>query len=658
MAIVEQPPITESDLGELWEDAPGLPGFFSTVDHKRIGMRYIYTCFFFFFVAGLMALVMRAQLAEPNAKVLGPQLYNELFTMHGVTMIFLFNTPVLAGFGNYLIPLQIGTRDMALPRLNAFSYWVFLLGGIFMYSSFFFGMPDGGWFGYTPLVSRTFSPGLNIDFWGLGIVFTGLSTTVGSVNFIVTIFKLRAPGMSLNRMPIFVWSMLVFSFMAIFAVPAVTLATGLNELDRLFGTSFFVPALGGSVLLYQHLFWFWGHPEVYILFVPATGMISQIVPAFSGRPLSGYLWVAGSLVTVGFISFGVWVHHMFATGLPALAMAFFSGVSLIITLPSGVQFFAWIATMWKGRVRLTTPMLFAIGFLLIFLLGGITGVMVAVLPFDWQVTDSYFVVAHFHYVLNGAVVFPIFGAIYYWMPKMTGRMLSEKLGKLSFWVMFVGFNITFFPMHILGFLGMPRRIYTYDNGLGWAGLNAMVSIGSAIFGLGTAITLFTWVWSRRRGEPAGDDPWDADSLEWSTTSPPPEYNFAAIPLVASRHPLWDQRPLPFAESGDEPETRGLGIEGAVARETPVTSGIDTRPEGNLEIPHETYLPFVAALGLAVLFVGLLVQAVVVGVMGVALAVLGAWWWAWRTEEDLAPPDTGPEAPGGEDAAAEPAVVTG
>ncbi len=644
MAIAEHPPVSDDELLGLWEDAPGLVGFFSTVDHKRIGMRYIYTCFFFFFVAGLMALAMRTQLAQPNAKVLGPQLYNELFTMHGVTMIFLFNTPVLAGFGNYLIPLHIGTRDMAFPRLNAFSYWVFVLGGIFMYSSFAFGMPDGGWFGYVPLVGKTFSPGLNIDFWGLGIVFVGLSTTVGSVNFIVTIFKLRAPGMSLNRMPIFVWSMLVFSFMAIFAVPAVTLATGLNELDRLFGTSFFVPALGGSVLLYQHLFWFWGHPEVYILFVPATGMISQIVPTFSGRPLSGYLWVAGSLVTVGFISFGVWVHHMFATGLPTLAMAFFSGVSLIITLPSGVQFFAWIATMWKGRVRLTTPMLFAIGFLLIFLLGGITGVMVAVLPFDWQVTDSYFVVAHFHYVLNGAVVFPIFGAIYYWMPKMTGRMLSEKLGKLSFWVMFVGFNITFFPMHILGFLGMPRRVYTYDNGLGWAGLNAMVSIGSAIFALGTAITLFNWVWSRRKGEPAGDDPWEGDSLEWSTTSPPPHYNFASIPLVASRHPLWDQRPLPYAVSGDEPETAGLGVDGAVERETPVTSGIDTRPEGNLQIPHETYLPFLAAIGLALVFVGLLVQATIVGVVAVALVVVAVWWWAWRTEDDLAPPDTGPEPP--------------
>ena len=468
--------ITEHDLHEIWKDAPGIPGFFSTVDHKRIGLRYIYTSFAFFFVAGLTALVMRAQLTAPNSHVVSPSTYNSLFTMHGTTMIFLFNTPVLAGFANYLLPLQLGARDMAFPRLNAFSYWIFLLSGVFIYASYLIGKPpDGGWFGYTPLTGGTYSGGVNLDFWGLGVVFVGISTTVGAVNFIVTIFKLRAPGMTVNRMPMFVWSILSMAFMVIFAVPAVTVATGLLELDRLFGTKFFVPHLGGSVLLYQHLFWFWGHPEVYILFVPATGMISMIIPTFSRRPLAGYVWVAASLIAIAFISFGVWVHHMFATGMPVQAMAFFSAVSLIIVLPSGVQFFAWIGTMWKGRVRFTTPMLFALGFLLIFLLGGITGAMVAVLPFDWQVTDTYFVVAHFHYVLNGAVVFPIFGALYHWLPKVTGRLLSERLGKLSFWTMFVGFNVAFFPMHVLGLLGMPRRIYTYDRGLGWDGLNLVVT---------------------------------------------------------------------------------------------------------------------------------------------------------------------------------------
>ena len=625
----------EQELLEVWEDEPGIPGFFSTVDHKRIGIRYVYTSFAFFFVAGLTALVMRAQLTSPNSHILSPETYNQLFTMHGTTMIFLFNTPVLAGFGNYLIPLQLGTRDMAFPRINAFSYWVFVLAGIFMYSSFLIGHPpDGGWFGYVPLTDRTFSPGVNIDFWGLGIIFVGLSSTAGAINFIVTIFKLRAPGMSFNRMPIFAWSMLVFSLMIIFAVPAVTLATALLEFDRLFGTAFFVPALGGSTLLYQHLFWFWGHPEVYILFVPATGMVSMIIPVFSQRPLAGYIWVATALVAVGFISFGVWVHHMFATGLPVLATAFFSGASLIITIPSGVQFFAWIGTMWKGRVRFTTPMLFCIGFLLIFLLGGITGVMVAVLPFDWQVTDSYFVVAHFHYVLNGAVVFPIFGAIYYWVPKMTGRMLSERWGKISFWLMFVGFNLAFFPMHILGFLGMPRRVWTYDSGLGWDTLNVIVTIGALVFAAGTGVTLLNWVVSRRRGEPAPDDPWDADSLEWSTTSPPPEYNFEAIPVVNGRHPLWDEPVLVTATGSGSSGAEALDRAGALERATPVTSGIDTMPEEALGIPRPTYLPFLLALGLAVFFVGLLISAPTVGILGIGLGVVGLVTWAWRTDMDL------------------------
>jgi cytochrome c oxidase subunit 1/cytochrome c oxidase subunit I+III len=636
MTVTAKPetPLHEQ-LEETWEDAPGIPGFFETVDHKRIGLRYIYTAFGFFFVAGALALVMRVQLATPDAGALSPEAYNEFFTMHGTTMIFLFNTPVLAGFGNYLIPLMIGSRDMAFPRLNAFSYWIFLFAGIFLFSSFVVGHPpDGGWFAYTPLTSKPYSSGINVDFWGLGVVFVGISTTVGAINFIVTIFKLRAPGMTLNRMPIFVWSMLVFSFMAIFAVPAVTVAAGLLELDRLFGTAFYSVPHGGSVLLYQHLFWFWGHPEVYILFVPATGMVSMMIPVFSRQRLAGYLWVATALVTVAFISFGVWVHHMFATGVPALALSFFSAASLIITLPSGVQFFAWIATMWKGVVKFTTPMLFSIGFLLIFLLGGITGVMVAVLPFDWQVTDSYFIVAHFHYVLNGAVVFPIFGALYYWLPKMTGRMLDERLGKISFWTMFIGFNVAFFPMHILGFLGMPRRVYTYGPGLGWGGLNLLISIASFVFALGTLLTLINFAISFRRGARAPNDPWDADTLEWATSSPPPDYNFAEIPVVTSRHPLWDEGPGLVARTRPDDVTAALGVKGALEKQMTVTEGMDARPQATLGIPEPTYLPFIVAVGIAFLFVGLLTKAAIVGVVGVVIAMVAIVHWTWRTSEEL------------------------
>jgi cytochrome c oxidase subunit I+III len=642
VAVVERPPDEPEVLERLeqrWRDAPGIPGFFTTVDHKRIGMRYIYTAFVFFFLAGLAALLMRDQLATSNNNILAPETYNQLFTMHGTTMIFLFNTPVLAGFGNYLIPLQIGSRDMAFPRLNAFSYWIFLFSGLFLYSSVLIGHPpDGGWFAYVPLTDKAYSPGINMDFWGLAIIFIGISTTVGAVNFIVTIFKFRAPGMTFNRMPLFVWSMLVFSFMVIFAVPAVTIAAALLELDRLFGTAFYTTSAGGSALLYQHLFWFWGHPEVYILFVPATGMVSMLVTTFSRRAIAGYVWIATSLVSVGFISFGVWVHHMFATGLPSLALAFFSAVSLLITIPSGVQFFAWIVTMWKGKVELTVPMLFTVGFLLIFLLGGITGVMVSILPFDWAVTDSYFIVAHLHYVLNGAVVFPIFGAVYYWMPKMTGKMLSERMGKWSFWVMFVGFNLTFFPMHILGVLGMPRRVWTYSNGLGWDTLNMIVSIGAVVFGIGTGITLLNWFVSMRRGEPAPPDPWQADSLEWSTSSPPPEYNFAEIPTVSSRHPLWEGGAPAAVSTVDgsdiDPVVRSLALEGAFAKTSPVTSGRDTRPSDVLEIPKETAVPLVVAFGLALFFIGLLIDASVVGVVGVALAVVAVVRWLWQTEMDL------------------------
>ena len=611
-------------IRDAWEDAPGIPGFFGTVDHKRIGIRYVVTSLIFFAISGCFALVMRVQLATPNAHVLTPEQYNELFTMHGTTMIFLFNTPVLAGFGNYLVPLQLGARDMAFPRLNAFSYWIFVLGGLMMYAGFAFGTaPDGGWFAYAPLTDSLFSPGKGMDFWAVGVVFVGISTTVGAINFLVTTFKCRAPGMSISRIPVFVWSYVVFGFMVLFAVPAVTLAAGLLEMDRLFGTAFFRPRSGGSALLYQHLFWFWGHPEVYILFIPATGMISSILPVFSRRRLAGYPWIVGSLVAIGFISFGVWVHHMFATGVPVLAMSYFSAASLVIAIPSGVMFFCWIATMWHGRVEFHTPMLFAMGFLLLFLLGGITGVMVSVLPFDWQVTDSYFIVAHFHYVLNGAVVFPIFAAIYFWYPKVTGRLLSEPLGKASFWVMFIGFNVAFFPMHILGLLGMARRVYTYQSGLGWDWLNLVASIGGFMFAAGVLLTFVNLFVSRKHARNAGPDPWHADTLEWATDSPTPEYNFVSVPLVEDRHPLWAEQPLQFLEEG------AFGPQGALERAIPITGGITAEPETVLRVPPETTVPFWVALGLALIFTALLVEAALVAIVGLVVAVIAVLRWTWR-----------------------------
>ncbi len=635
-ATIVVPP---EDIGEeverAWKEKPGLAGYLSTVNHKRLGMRYVYTAFAFFFAAGIMALVMRTQLAQPSESVLTPQQYDELFTMHGTTMIFLFNTPVLAGFGIYLVPLMIGARDMAFPRLNTFGYYVFLLSGLFIYAGFVVGHPpDGGWFAYVPLTGPAYSPGYAMDFWGLGIAFTGISTTTGAINFIVTIFKLRAPGMTLNRMPLFVWAMLVFSFMIIFSFPSITLASSLLELDRIFHTHFFDPTAFGSVLLYQHLFWFWGHPEVYILLIPATGMVSAIIATFAQRPIAGYMWVVHALVAIGFISFGVWSHHMFATGIPILALSFFSAVSLLVTIPSGIQFFAWIATLWNGKVRFDTPLLFMLGFLLVFLMGGITGVMVAILPFDWQVTDSYFIVAHFHYVLNGAVVFPIFGAIYYWGPKMTGRMLSERLGKWSFWTMFIAFNVAFFPMHIVGLLGMPRRVATYLPGLGWDNLNLIETIGGFLFGLGTLFTLINFVWSRKHGAIAPADPWRGDSLEWAVSSPPPEYNFAGTPIVSSRHPLWDEQPLPLSAPTELEEARPLSVEGAASRDMAETTVFDAQPEGPWPVPPDTYLPFFAACALAVMFVGLIMRVVLIGFFAVAALLASILIWMWRTDEEI------------------------
>jgi len=617
-------------LAESWTEAPGLASWFKTVDHKKIGRRYIWTASLFFAMAGFEALAMRTQLARPEEGLIGPGAYNQLFTMHGTTMIFLFATPMLFGFGNYFVPLMLGARDMAFPRLNAFGYWVFLFAGLLMNASFLIGQaPNGGWFNYVPLTGPEYTPEVNIGFYTVGLLFLGISTTAGAINFIVTTFKLRAPGMSLNRIPLFVWAILATAFAVVFALPALNADNAMLLLDRKFGFHFFDPAMGGDPVLWQHLFWLFGHPDVYIIVLPALGIVSAIVPVFSRRPMVGYFWLVLANVATAVISFGVWVHHMFAVGLPQLSMSFFSAASLVITIPGGIQIFAWVATMLRGRLVLDTPMLFVVGFLISFVAGGLTGVMFAVVPFDQQVTDSYFVVAHFHYVLFVGAVFPILAAVYYWMPKITGRLLDERLGKLSFWLIFGGFNLLFFPMHISGLLGMPRRVYTYLPGLGWDGWNLASTIGAYLVAFGFLATFVNFLWSLRRGRPAGDDPWGGDSLEWATSSPPPPYNFAAIPVVHSAYPLWEERFRERLDGARGSEERQLAGDHEVLR----TSELDATPERAIEMPEETIVPLVVALGFLLAFGGLLVSQYVVAAAGVPVVLAGLAAWAWPRREE-------------------------
>lgn len=520
----------------------GMAAWIATTDHKKIGVLYMVTAFAFFLMGVAEALLMRTQLATPRNTLLGPEAYNQVFTMHGTTMIFLFLMPMLAGIGNYLVPLMIGARDMAFPRLNAFGYWLFLFGGLFMYSSFLIGAaPNAGWFAYAPLTATQFSRGLNIDIWALAILILGISSTAGAINFIVTTIRLRARGMTFNRMPLFVWAMLITSLIIVFAMPSLTTAAALLLIDRRLGTSFYLPGEGGDPVLWQHLFWAFGHPEVYILVLPAMGIVSEVLPVFSRKPIFGYPFIAWSTVAIGILGFTVWAHHMFAVGMPLIAQAFFAASSMVIAVPTGVKVFNWIATLWGGRLVLKPPLLFAVGFIGQFVIGGITGVFVSVVPFDWQVTDSYFVVAHFHYTLFGGALFGMFAGIYYWFPKVTGRLLDERLGALHFWLIFVGFNLTFFPLHILGLLGMPRRVYTYAPGLGWDALNMVSSVGAFIIALSLVVFLWNLFGSLRHGAAAGDDPWDAWTLEWATSSPPPEHNFSSLPNVQSRRPLWDSK---------------------------------------------------------------------------------------------------------------------
>ena len=615
----------QRDLEQAWRHLPGILGWFSATTHQTIGKRYIITAFVFLLAGGIEALLMRLQLARPENTFLGPDRYNEIFTTHGSTMMFLFAVPVMEGMGVYLVPLMLGTRNVAFPRLNAFGYWMYLLGGLFLYWGVFTNTaPDAGWFAYTPLSGPQFSPGKRVDIWAQMITFTEISAMCVAAELIATILKMRAPGMSLNRIPMFCWAMLVQSFMVLFAMPSVMVASNIFLLlDRTVGTHFANPAEGGDPLLYQHVFWFFGHPEVYIIFIPATGFVSAIIAAHSRRAIFGYPVLVLSLVATGFIGFGLWVHHMFATGLPQIGESYFTAASLMIGIAAGAQIFCWLATLWSGRVKLTTPLYFVLGFIFIFVLGGLTGVMLASVPLDLQVHDTFFVVAHFHYVLIGGALFPLFGAFFHWFPKITGRLMNDGIGKINFWILFVGFNLTFFPMHILGLKGMTRRIYTYQLEMGWGPANMLATIGAFLIAVGGIVFIANAVSSAQRGELAGPNPWQAGTLEWAADSPPPNYNFLNLPVATSRYPMW-------ADLKEQIAVTGLRND---RREVLVTTLTDAEPHHRYVLPGPSIWPLLTALLATVGLVGSVFRFwwYFPGVVLTAIGLI-AWFWPRRPEE--------------------------
>jgi cytochrome c oxidase subunit I+III len=622
-------PDGEERLRAAWA-MPRRFGFVKEVNNTHIGLLYIATGFLFFLGAGVLALLMRIQLAYPGSTFLDAERYNQFFTMHGTVMMFLFAVPIVEAVAVLVVPSMLGTRDMPFPRLSSFGFWCYALGGLMVFASLFFGVaPDGGWFMYPPLTGPEHSPGINTDVWVLGFGFVEISAVAAAVELIVGILKTRAPGMRLAAMPIFAWYMLVTAAMIMIGMPAVIAADVLLELERAFGLPFYDPSRGGDPLLWQHLFWIFGHPEVYIIFLPAAGMVSMMLPTFARTPLVSYTGIVLAAIAVGFLSFGLWVHHMFTTGLPLLSLSFFSAASTAIAIPMGVQIFAWIATIWEGRPVLRVPLLFILGFISTFVIGGVTGVMVAAVPFDWQVHDTYFVVAHFHYVLVGGMVFPLFAAIYYWTPMVSRRVMSERLGRWAFWLMLVGFNAAFLPMHLTGLRGMPRRVYTYGADLGWNALNMTSSLFSFVFAIGVLLVVYDFVRHFRRGQEVTLNPWNAPSLEW--LSGLRGHGFRSLVPVTTRYPIWEQPDI----KDDEVRGRGyLPDAPTVEREALVTSPITAEPEQILRLPGAGWTAFVAAVATAVVFGAMTVKLTVVGIVAGVVATAAYVYWLWTMDGAL------------------------
>lgn len=610
----------------IWGNLPGW-GTLAAVNHTSIGLRFIVTGLAFFLIGVSLAMLIRTQLALPNHDLLGAERYNQIFTMHGTVMMFLFAIPVLEGLAMYLVPKMLGTRDLAFPRLSAMGYYCYLFGGIILVSSLVLGIaPSGGWFMYTPLSDATYSPGPGSDFWLIGITFVEISAVSAGVELIVSILRTRAPGMTLDKMPVFCWYILIMALMIVFGFPPLILASILLELERAAGWAFFDAMRGGDSLLWQHLFWLFGHPEVYIIFLPAAGIISTLIPVFAGRPLIGYRWIVLSAITTGFISFGLWVHHMFTVGIPQLAQAFFSVASMLVGIPTGIQIFCWLATLWVGKVTYSLPMLWIIGFLVTFVAGGLTGIMLALVPFNWQVHDTHFVVAHLHYVIVGGMVFPLIAGFYYWLPHFSGKMPSNQLGRWGFWLTFIGFNTTFLIMHATGLMGMPRRVYTYDSGLGWDWFNLISSVGGFILVIGFAVIILDVILHFRFGSKAPQNPWNADTLEWATATPPGAYNFISLPTIKTRHPLWEHPELPdtIAEGKHALAELDHG-----RRDVLGTDPVSAKVREIVHLPTNSWIPLQVALAIAVVCISLLTGSYLLALLAAVVTLVMVLRWSWH-----------------------------